>query len=74
MIDELERVWREVVRSLIGVLFLRLPGGAEENHENAIKLAYVPADNRIEQPTNGRAFFFGFVGWGETQSTWYVGH
>jgi hypothetical protein len=32
-IDELERVWKEVVHGLIGVLFLRLPGGTEENHE-----------------------------------------
>jgi hypothetical protein len=21
-----------------------------------------------------KAFFFGFLGWGDTESTWYVGH
>jgi hypothetical protein len=30
VIDELEKVWKEVVHSLIDVLFLRLPGGTEE--------------------------------------------
>jgi hypothetical protein len=61
MFAELERVWKEVVRGLIGILFLNLPGGTEGNHEkNAIKLADASADSRIEQPTNGRLerFFF----------------
>jgi hypothetical protein len=36
--------------------------------KNAIKLADIPADNRIEQPTNGRleGHFYSFLGWGET--------